>query len=599
MIGRLFRRKNIDTAPLARLVRHHRIGVNVAGDAIETARNRLALGAGLFVLAFAAISLRFVDLTVLRDGAEPGLAAAAGGSGTDADRAEIVDRNGVVLAMSIPTQSLFANPRLVQEPVEAARKLAAVLPGSDLADLTAKLKADKSFIWLKRNLTPHEVQQVNALGIPGIDFQREDRRVYPEGDLVSHVVGYAGIDNVGLAGVEQYFDAALRNGDPVTLSIDVRLQRIVRQEIEFAMKKFDAIGAAGLVLDVKSGEILAMVSVPGFDPNLSRTINDDARFNRVTLGVYEMGSTFKLFNIAMALDSGKVTMNSSVNASVPLQIDRFTIHDDHPQSRWLSVPEVIKFSSNIGSAKIAEEVGVDIQRAFFDKIGFLKPIKIELPESAAPLYPNPWRKINMLTISFGHGMAVTPLHLAMGVAGEVNNGLLVQPTLLRRSGPAPEGQQIISTHTARNLRQLMRLVVEDGTGKNAEVAGYVPGGKTGTSEKVGAHGGYRKKSLLSTFVGAFPMTDPRYVILVSIDEPKGNKESYGYATAGWVAAPAFGKILQRMAALYLIRPVNDPTSILPSLAPKKPVPPVAKPATAPVVAAPAAKVQGGPAVASN
>jgi cell division protein FtsI (penicillin-binding protein 3) len=377
----------------------------------------------------------------------------------------------------------------------------------------------------------------------------------------------------------------------------VRLQRIVRQEIEVAMKKFDAVGAAGLVLDVRSGEILAMVSVPGFDPNFARTITDDSRFNRVTLGVYEMGSTFKLFNTAMALDSGKITMNSSVNASVPLQIDRFTIHDDHPQSRWLTVPEVIKYSSNIGSAKIAEEVGVDAQRAFFEKIGFMKPVKVELPESASPLYPNPWRRINMLTIAFGHGMGVTPLQLAMGVAGEVNNGLLVQPTILRRLGSAPEGQRIISAATSRNLRQLMRLVVEDGTGKFAEVAGYVTGGKTGTSEKVGEHGGYRKKSLLSTFVGAFPMTDPRYVILVSIDEPKGNKESYGFATAGWVAAPAFAKIVQRMAALYLIPPVNDPTSILPSLMPNKKPPPqtVATPQ-----AVPAAKAnQGGPTVASN
>jgi cell division protein FtsI (penicillin-binding protein 3) len=602
MIGRLFRGKQNEGAPLAGLVRHHRIGVNVAGDAIETARNRLALGAGLFALAFAVVSLRFVDLTLLRDGAEPAMTAAPGGSGTDADRAEILDRNGVVLAVSIPTDSLFANPHIVQEPDEAARKLAKVLPDADVADIAAKLKADKSFVWIRRNLTPPEVQRVNALGIPGLDFQREDRRVYPEGSLTAHVVGYAGIDNVGLAGVEQYFDSTLRNGDPVTLSIDVRLQRIVRQEIEAAMKKFDAIGAAGLVLDVHSGEILAMVSVPDFDPNVARSIDDTSRFNRVTLGVYEMGSTFKLFNTAMALDSGKVTMNTSVNASVPLQIDKFTIHDDHPQSRWLTVPEVIKYSSNIGSAKIAEEVGIDAQRAFFERIGFLKPVKIELPESGSPLYPNPWRKINMLTIAFGHGMAVTPLHLAMGVAGEINDGVMIPPTLLRRLGATPDGQRIISSTTSRSLRQLMRLVVEDGTGKFAEVPGYVPGGKTGTSEKVGAHGGYRKKSLLSTFVGAFPMTDPKYVILVSVDEPKGNKESYGYATAGWVAAPAFAKIVQRMAALYLVPPVNDPTSILPSLMPRKNAPAAPHtntPGTQPQ-AVPAAKVnQGGPAVASN
>lgn len=592
MIGRLFRRKQTSATPLAPLIRNHRIGVNVAGDTIEVARNRLTLGAFVFALAFGVIGLRLVDLSLLRDGAEPRLAMAAVVGELATERAEIVDRNGVVLATSVPTASLYANPHLVQEPVDAARKLAKVLPGTTEAEILAKLKSDRSFVWLRRNLAPREQQLVNALGIPGLDFQREERRIYPQGDLAAHIVGYAGVDNIGLAGVEQFFDGSLRNGDPVTLSIDVRLQRAMRQELQATMEKFSAIGAAGIVMDVRTGEILSMVSLPGFDPNTPKTIDETSLFNRATLGVYEMGSTFKIFNTAMSLDSGKVNMASSFDATGPIKIGGFTINDDHAQNRWLTVPELFKFSSNIASAKMALSVGIEQQQAFFDKIGFLKAVKLELPESAAPLYPQTWRPINAMTIAYGHGIAVTPVHLAMGVAGVANNGVMHKPTLLRKAEGAPvAGKQIIGPSAARNMRYLMRLVVEEGTGRKGDVPGYQPGGKTGTSEKVGAHGGYKKKALLSTFVGAFPMSDPRYVVLVSIDEPKGIKESFGFATAGWVAAPAFGAIVNRVAALYGMLPVEDPNP------PAKPKPAAAARAPAP---APAATiVQGGRNIAAN
>ena len=593
MIARLFRRKRVDAAPLAPLIRNHRIGVNVAGDTIEVARNRLTLGACVFALAFAVIGLRLVDLSLLRDGAEPRMPMAAAGGALATERAEIVDRNGVVLATSIPTASLYANPHIVQEPADAARKLAKILPGTAEAELLAKLESDRSFVWLKRNLTPREQQAVNALGVPGLDFQREERRIYPQGDLTAHVVGYAGVDNIGLAGVEQYFDGVLRNGDPVMLSIDVRLQRALRQELQATMEKFSAIGAAGIVMDVRTGEILSMVSLPGFDPNTPKTIDETSLFNRATLGVYEMGSTFKIFNTAMSLDSGKVTMGSSFDATAPIKIGGFTINDDHAQNRWLTVPELFKFSSNIASAKMALSVGIETQQAFFDKIGFLKAVKLELPESAAPLYPQTWRPINAMTIAFGHGMAVTPVHLAMGVSGVANGGVMQKPTLLRRPEGAPlAGKQIIAPATARNMRYLMRLVVEEGTGKKADVPGYQTGGKTGTSEKVGAHGGYKKKALLSTFAGAFPMSDPRYVIIVSIDEPKGIKESFGFATAGWVAAPAFAAMVNRIAALYGIMPVEDPAAAA------KPKATAAVPAT-PAVAPAATLSQGGRTVAAN
>jgi cell division protein FtsI (penicillin-binding protein 3) len=592
MIFRLFRRKQAGNAPLAPLIRNHRIGVNVAGDTIEVARNRLTLGAGVFALAFAVIALRLIDLSLLRDGAEPRLAMAAAAGALTTERAEILDRNGVVLATSVPTASLYANPHLVQEPKDAARRLAKVLLGSNEAELLGKLKADRSFVWLKRNLTPREQQLVNALGIPGIDFQREERRIYPQGDLVAHVVGYAGVDNIGLAGVEQFFDGRLRGGDPVNLSLDVRLQRALRQELQATMEKFSAIGAAGIVMDVRTGEILSLVSLPGFDPNTPKTIDEISLFNRATLGVYEMGSTFKIFNTAMALDSGKVSMASSFDATAPIKIGGFTINDDHAQNRWLTVPELFKHSSNIASAKMAIAVGIDTQQAFFDKLGFLKAVKLELPESAAPLYPQTWRPINAMTIAFGHGMAVTPVHLAMGVAGVANNGVLHKPTLLRTAPGTPlAGKQVIAPATARHMRYLMRLVVEEGTGRKADVPGYQVGGKTGTSEKVGAHGGYKKKALLSTFAGAFPMSDPRYAIIVSIDEPKGIKESFGFATAGWVAAPAFGHVVNRIAALYGILPVEDPA--VAAAAKAKPAAAAAPPA------APATISQGGRTVAAN
>lgn len=559
MIRRLFRRRAETVAPLGNLVRHRRIGVNTTGDAIEVARNRLTLGAGIFAVAFAVISLRLVDVTLLRDGAEPELSSAARGGSMLTERAEIVDRNGVVLATSLPTASLYANPRLVIDPDEAARKLAAVLPGQSREELAAKLKSDRSFVWIKRNLPPREQYQVNRLGIPGIDFQREERRVYPQAALTAHAVGYAGVDNTGLAGAEQAFDAALRNGERVTLSLDVRLQRIVTQELTKSIEKFSAIGASGLILDVRTGEILAMVSLPGFDPNLPRSIDDEVKFNRVTLGVYEMGSTFKIFNTAMALDSGRMGLGNSFDATEPLRIGGFTINDDHPQRRWLTVQEIMRYSSNIGSARMALELGGDYQRAFFEKMGFLKPVRIELPESGWPLYPSTWRKINVMTIAFGHGIAVTPLHLGMGVAGVVNKGIMVPPTLLKRpEGVLPTGTRIINPNTAQQMRGLMRLVVEEGTGRRADVPGYLVGGKTGTSEKVGERGGYRKKSLLTSFVAAFPMNDPRYVVLVNLDEPKGLKETFNFATAGWNAAPTVGAIISRMAPTIGMPPAVQP-----------------------------------------
>jgi cell division protein FtsI (penicillin-binding protein 3) len=329
----------------------------------------------------------------------------------------------------------------------------------------------------------------------------------------------------------------------------------VRDELARQIAAFDAIGGTGVVLDVETGETIAMVSLPDFDPNVAGQVDPDTRFNRATLGVYEMGSTFKIFNTAMALDLGTASMRSGYDATHPIKISRFTINDFHGKKRWLTVPEIFKYSSNIGSVKMALDVGTERQRAFLTRLGMLRETAVELPERGLPLAPNPWRPINTMTIAFGHGLSISPLHLASGVATVVNGGIRQPVTLLRADTPSP-GERVISESTSDSMRRLMRLVVQDGTGSKADALGYIVGGKTGTAEKVGGRGGYKRKALLSSFVAAFPMQAPRYVVLVMVDEPKGNKESHGYATGGWVAAPAISRIVARAAPLLGVAPVD-------------------------------------------
>jgi cell division protein FtsI (penicillin-binding protein 3) len=523
------------------------------GDAQETARQRLVIASGLFAVMFVAIALRMGYVSLLRDGAEPTQRVAARGGSIQSERADIVDRNGAVLATSVPVMSAFVNPRLLLDPQDAAKKIVSALPDLKYDDVRTKLEEDKTFVWVKRGLSPREHDRVNRLGIPGLEFQAEERRLYPQGTAAAHILGYASVDNAGLAGVERYFDQQLQSGETLQLAIDLRLQRLVEREIARAVEKFSAIGATAIVMDATNGEILAMASLPTYDPNSAKTITNEALFNRATLGVYEQGSTFKIFNTAMALDTGRVTLNSVFDATSPIKIDRFTINDDHAQRRPLTVPELFKFSSNIASAKMAVEMGSDTQRAFFDKIGFLKPLNSQLTEVASPLYPRNWMKINTMTIAFGHGISVTPLHLATGSAAVINGGTLYQPSLVKRTAASDPGRRVIQQKTSVMMRQLLRLNAVEGTGKNADVPGYEVGGKTGTAEKP-SRGGYRQKALISSFVGAFPMNDPKFIILVSIDEPKGTKDTYGFATAGWVAAPSVKVIIEGMASLYGILP---------------------------------------------
>jgi cell division protein FtsI (penicillin-binding protein 3) len=537
-----------------------------AKQVIESSRGRLTLAAGVFAIAFAVVGMRLVDLALSKpahDAREIELPRANDSVGYAADRADIVDRTGALVATSVPTASLYADPRDILDPHEAVAKLQTVLPDIKGENLEARLSVEgRSFVWIKRNLTPRQQYEINRLGIPGFYFQREDKRIYPHGSLMAHVVGFADVDGKGLGGVEQAIESRIKGSQTaVELSIDLRLQHIVRQELQAAITEFSAIGGGGLIMDVRTGELLAMVSLPDFDPNAPGSAPADNRFNRNTLGLYEMGSTFKTFAIAMALDAGTATMRSSYDAREPIKISRFAINDDHAQKRWLTVPEVFKHSSNIGAAKIALEVGAEGQKAFMRKLGMLDPVQLELPELGKPKYPRDWRPINVMTISFGHGLSVTPIHLVSSVATVVNGGILHPPTLLKRKEGEPvPGRQVLKASTSDNMRRLMRLVVEDGTGKKSEAPGYWIGGKTGTAEKV-SRGGYKKSARLSSFVAAFPIHDPRYAVVIMVDEPKGTKKTSGFATGGWVAAPVVQRVVQRMGPLVGLPPVDETPEI--------------------------------------
>ncbi len=522
-------------------------------EALEIGRNRLIVAGAVLTLGFVVVAFRLIDITLLQAATEPRIAQASKASTIQLSRADIVDRNGVLLATSLPTASLYANPRQIPDADETARRLAGALPELDAKRLVRRLKRDRAFVWIKRKLTPNQRKRVLELGLPGVDFRREEARVYPQGRLMSHMLGYVDVDETGIAGVERRFDVDLRERQsPLELSIDVRYQHILCRELAQARDDFSAIGAAGLILDVRTSEVRAMCSLPDFDPNRIGETPKSARFNRAALGVYELGSAFKIFTTAMALDVGVAGLDKKFDATKPLKISRFTIRDFHAKRRWLSVSEIFMYSSNIGAARLAMEVGGTRQRDFLDRLGLLKPAAIELPEVGSPMSPRVWRPINTMTIGFGHGIAVSPLQLTAGVAAMVNGGTFRQPTLLRRD-PEASGRRVISERTSKRMRRLMRLVVERGTGGKADAVGYLVGGKTGTAEKSGV-GGYARQALLSSFVGAFPIDLPCYVIFVMLDEPKGIKASAGYATGGWVAAPAVGRIVKGIAPIAGIRP---------------------------------------------
>jgi cell division protein FtsI (penicillin-binding protein 3) len=527
---------------------------------------------GLLILGFAGVYF-IIALRLVQLGIEPEAHLPKRGSASDsiaASRPHILDRNGKLLASDIKTFSLFGDPQRIIDADEATELVTAVLPDLDAVEVRERLTSKRGFVWLKREITPKQQDEIHRLGLPGIGFLRENRRVYPSGPLAGHVLGHVNIDNAGIAGMEKWIDgrglaelhqAGLASGralEPVELALDLGVQHAVRDELQTAKEKFKAIAAAGLVLDVDSGEIVSMVSLPDYDPNRPGKSIDKTRLNRLTTGVFEMGSTFKALTVAMALDSGKMTLHSRFDATAPLQYGNFTINDFHPQRRVLTTPEVFIHSSNIGSARMALALGVDAHRAFLKKMGQLDRLRTELPESAEPLVPRNWGELSTVTIAFGHGLSVAPLQSVMATAALVNGGLLIPPTFLKRSAEEARAlaKQVIKPETSRQMRYLMRLNVEKGTARRAEVEGYYVGGKTGTSEKV-VNGRYAKDKVLTAFMGTFPADQPRYLLLVMLDEPQATPETHGYATSGYNAVPAAGKIIARIAPLLGLMPRRD------------------------------------------
>lgn len=528
-------------------------------QAIETGRGRLFITGALMAFAFAAVGARVIDLGALTP-MDVAIAPtrAANASALETERATIVDRNGVILATSLRTTALAARPANMLDPVEAAYKLATVFPEISPDDLAARLTSGKPFVYIHRRVTPRMEKAVMELGIPGLHFEQAESRVYPHGPLVSHILGFTDVDGNGLAGIERGLEDRLTSdAEPLQLSIDVRMQHAAHDALDTAIKKFDAIGGSAIVLDARSGEILSMVSLPDFDPNEPRKATTEQLFNRTTLGVYELGSTFKIFNTALGLEKDIVTLQDGYDATKPLRVSRFLIRDYHAKKRFLTIPEIFVYSSNIGSAQLALDIGPPAQKEFMDKLGMLTPIDLEIPETAAPLFPKPWAPIHAMTISYGHGLSVTPLHLASGVASVVNGGIKISPTLLPKHETTGElGEAILKPSVSAEMRRLIRLNSTDGSGGRALVPGYFVGGKTGTAEKPNGSG-YHRKSLISSFVAAFPMNDPKYVVYVVLDEPEGTEDTFGYATGGWVAAPTVGDIIKRIAALDGLAPIDE------------------------------------------
>jgi len=534
-----------------------------------TGQKRIRLIICGFALCFAVITLRFGQLSLWPQGERADRTAVE--TRKKLPRPDIVDRNGAVLATDISIPSLFADPGKILDADEAIELLTGVMPELNARELRQKLSQKRAFVWLKRQITPRQKELVHNLGIPGLGFRNETRRVYPMGRLAAHVLGFVDVDSRGLAGIEKYLDdkGALYKaslGEPekgtamaAVLSIDARVQHAVTDEIAKAMATFRAQAGAALVLDAKSGEVLAAISLPDFNPNNPQEAQDKTRINRFTGGVFELGSTVKTVTFAMALDEGITDLTRSYDCRFPLPAGRSRIDDYHATRRILTVPEVFTHSSNIGTAKMALDVGVEGHQNFLRKLGFFDRLRTELPEAAEPLYPSRWSRISTMTAAFGHGFSIQPLQLAQAVAAVVNGGLLVEPTFLRRDPQAARelSRRVISEETSGIMRYLLELNVAEGTATRANAPGYGVGGKTGSAEKV-IDGRYSRDHRLTTFVGAFPMRDPRYVILVMLDEPQPTPDTFGFATAGWNAVPTAGRIIERIGAILGVAPRITP-----------------------------------------
>ncbi len=474
-------------------------------------------------------------------------------------RRDIRDRNGELLATNLPSLSLFANPQEIIDPKSTIQKLSTVIEINQ--NKIKDLESDKTFIWLKHSLNPYERQLINNLGIPGLYFEEHPKRFYVYGNLLSHVIGYVNMDNKGLAGIEkgiekQIFQESDKEKnieqEPIKLSIDLFVQSIVNEELEAAITKFDALGGVAIVVDANIGEVIAAVSKPDFDPSVPGKAKDEQLFNRLNVGVFELGSIVKTLVIPVALDTKRVTLADLYDLDNNIKISKYTIKDYHKRSGWNSVAEIFMHSSNIGLANIVLETGKQNIYDYWSELGLFRPINTELAEKGYPIYPllKNCTDLDLITMSYGYSIAISPLQFVQAVLPVVNGGYFLPLTFLKkRDGELSSSKQIFSSETSIIMNKLLRLNVSEGNAKKADVKGQLVGGKTGTAEKlIGKK--YSKNNRISSFIAAFPAIDPKYVIFVMLDDPKGIKENFGLATAGFTAAPLVSKIIERMAALY-------------------------------------------------
>ncbi|MGD0722586.1 MAG: penicillin-binding protein 2 [Roseiarcus sp.] len=532
------------------------------------------------VVAYAGIAARLVALGVSHD--PPLTLKVAADQAASGARPDLLDRNGEILATDVRTMSVFAEPRRIIDKDEAAELITAVLPDVDVRELRERLGSKKGFVWVKRQVTAKEQQEIFHLGLPGVGFFPENKRVYPNGPVGAHVIGFVDKDNIGIAGMERYLDnqsltdphvagftvdpASLK---PVRLSLDLRVTHALRDELSAGLERYRAKAAAGAIIDVNTGEIVALESLPDFDPNDPPDMTKDpTRINRVNVGVYEMGSTFKALSIAMALESGKVNLASRIDARDSLRYGRFTIHDFHATHRVLTVPEVFTHSSNIGAARMALMVGVEGHQAFLRKMGQLDRLRTELPESAEPLIPKRWSELNTVTIAFGQGLNVAPIQALMAVAALVNGGNLMTPTFLLRDErqALAASHRVVSEQTSESMRYLMRANATHGSADKANIPGYYVGGKTGTAQKI-VHGHYSNDQVFTTFMAIAPADRPKYLFMVIYDQPQGLPEDGGYHTAAYNAGRVTGRLIERVEPLVGVAPAQEfPTQPFPLLA---------------------------------
>ncbi len=524
---------------------------------------RIGLILGALCLCFAGLAARLIALGMGPVDA-PRIAVAQPDAPRSISRPDLVDRNGRMLATDLDVYWAYGDPARVVDVDNAAEKLASVLPDQDIATLRGKLSREGRFVWLYRGLTPKQAQAVHRLGLPGVGLLNANQRVYPSGPTGVHILGHTDVDNRGIAGIEKHIDSAGGIAEPapspderprVRLALDLGVQHILREELRRAQESFEAKAVAGLVMDVHSGELVAMTSLPDYDPNRREESLQPDRQNRLVADTYEMGSVFKAFTVAMALDNGIIKLDDRYNIKKPVNVGGFRIVDKYARKTYATVPEIFIRSSNTGSARIALDVGGYRQREFLERLGLTEPLDTELPPTADPQAPKVWRESTTVTVSYGHGIAVAPLNFAAASAALVNGGYLVRPTFLKRSRSKGRrlAEKVLRSSTSDAMRRLLRRNVVEGTGRRAKVEGYRLGGKTGTANKP-VDGGYSREKVISTFFAAFPMDDPQYLVLVMIDEPRPTKAAHRRTEAAWNAAPTVAAVVKRAAPILGVAP---------------------------------------------